>query len=128
MPASVQERPTHLAASATADSVSDATLQSLAALYTASVSTSERAYDASISGALVSETDNDDDDGDAQPYFDFDVQRNLTVTVGQTGFLHCRVERLGDQDVSPFREYSIRNTTPHKTTHSHFGLVLVYEL
>lgn len=34
------------------------------------------------------------------PYFDFDVQRNLTVTVGQTGFLHCRVERLGDKDVS----------------------------
>lgn len=34
------------------------------------------------------------------PYFDFDVPRNLTVTVGQTGFLHCRVERLGDKDVS----------------------------
>nr|DAA02672.1 TPA_inf: HDC07556 [Drosophila melanogaster] len=32
------------------------------------------------------------------PYFDFDVPRNLTVTVGQTGFLHCRVERLGDKD------------------------------
>jgi hypothetical protein len=35
-----------------------------------------------------------------QPYFDFDVQRNLTVTVGQTAFMHCRVERLGDKDVS----------------------------
>lgn len=34
------------------------------------------------------------------PYFDFDVPRNITVTVGQTGFLHCRVERLGDKDVS----------------------------
>uniref|UniRef100_A0A1B0BKP4 Ig-like domain-containing protein n=1 Tax=Glossina palpalis gambiensis TaxID=67801 RepID=A0A1B0BKP4_9MUSC len=32
------------------------------------------------------------------PYFDFDVPRNITVTVGQTGFLHCRVERLGDKD------------------------------
>lgn len=35
-----------------------------------------------------------------QPYFDFELQRNVTVTVGQTGFLHCRVERLGDKDVS----------------------------
>lgn len=34
------------------------------------------------------------------PYFDFDVPRNVTVTVGQNGFLHCRVERLGDKDVS----------------------------
>lgn len=35
-----------------------------------------------------------------QPYFDFGVQRNITVSVGQTGFLHCSVERLGDKDVS----------------------------
>uniref|UniRef100_A0A336KFB8 CSON005737 protein n=1 Tax=Culicoides sonorensis TaxID=179676 RepID=A0A336KFB8_CULSO len=34
-----------------------------------------------------------------QPYFDFNVQRNITVTVGQTGFLNCRVERLGDKDI-----------------------------
>ena len=34
------------------------------------------------------------------PYFDMDVQKNLTVTIGQTAFLHCRVERLGDKDVS----------------------------
>lgn len=39
-----------------------------------------------------------------QPYFDFDVQRNITVTVGQTGFLHCRVERLGDKDVSTWTQ------------------------
>lgn len=37
-----------------------------------------------------------------QPYFDFELQRNVTVTVGQTGFLHCRVEQLGDKDVSIF--------------------------
>lgn len=35
-----------------------------------------------------------------QPYFDFELQRNVTVTVGQTGFLRCRVEQLGDKDVS----------------------------
>ncbi|KAG5677876.1 hypothetical protein PVAND_007593 [Polypedilum vanderplanki] len=34
------------------------------------------------------------------PYFDMDVQRNITVTIGQTAFIHCRVERLGDKDVS----------------------------
>ena len=37
------------------------------------------------------------------PYFDFDVQRNVTVVIGQTAFLHCRVERLGDKDVSRIR-------------------------
>lgn len=36
------------------------------------------------------------------PYFDMDVHRNITVTIGQTAFLHCRVERLGDKDVSTF--------------------------
>lgn len=35
-----------------------------------------------------------------QPYFDFELQRSVTVSVGQTGFLHCRVEQLGDKDVS----------------------------
>ncbi|KAM8711318.1 hypothetical protein ACLKA7_000458 [Drosophila subpalustris] len=44
------------------------------------------------------------------PYFDFDVPRNLTVTVGQTGFLHCRVERLGDKDVSrPGHNHNVYN-------------------
>lgn len=35
-----------------------------------------------------------------QPYFDFELQRIVNVSVGQTAFLHCRVERLGDKDVS----------------------------
>lgn len=34
------------------------------------------------------------------PYFDFDVLRNVTARVGQTAFLHCRVEDLGDKSVS----------------------------
>lgn len=34
------------------------------------------------------------------PYFEFDVERNVTTTVGQTAFLHCRVEQLGDKAVS----------------------------
>lgn len=33
------------------------------------------------------------------PYFDFDVPRNITARVGQTAFLHCRVEQLGDKSV-----------------------------
>lgn len=36
------------------------------------------------------------------PYFDFDVLRNVTTRVGQTAFLHCRVEHLGDKSVSAF--------------------------
>ncbi|KAK6624282.1 hypothetical protein RUM44_011141 [Polyplax serrata] len=35
------------------------------------------------------------------PYFDFNVPRNVTTAVGQTAFLHCRVEQLGDKAVDP---------------------------
>ncbi|KAK3913963.1 Eukaryotic translation initiation factor 3 subunit A [Frankliniella fusca] len=31
------------------------------------------------------------------PYFDFNVPRNVTTAEGQSGFLHCRVEHLGDK-------------------------------
>lgn len=36
----------------------------------------------------------------SQPYFDFSVARNITTRVGQTAFLNCRVEQLGDKLVS----------------------------
>ncbi|KRG00316.1 uncharacterized protein Dwil_GK23316 [Drosophila willistoni] len=52
------------------------------------------------------------------PYFDFDVARNLTVTVGQTGFLHCRVERLGDKDVSWIRKRDLHILTAGGTTYT----------
>lgn len=34
------------------------------------------------------------------PYFNFDVSRNVTARVGQTTFLQCKVEQLGDKSVS----------------------------
>lgn len=34
------------------------------------------------------------------PYFEYNVPRNVTTVVGQTAFLHCRVEQLGDKAVS----------------------------
>lgn len=34
------------------------------------------------------------------PYFNYDVQRNVTARVGQTAFLQCKVEQLGDKSVS----------------------------
>lgn len=34
------------------------------------------------------------------PYFEFNVPRNVTTAVGQTAFLHCRVQQLGDKAVS----------------------------
>jgi hypothetical protein len=51
------------------------------------------------------------------PYFDFDVQRNVTVTIGQTAFLHCRVERLGDKDVSKSNKQSFRLVSKHFDLH-----------
>jgi hypothetical protein len=43
----------------------------------------------------------------ALPYFDFNVPRNVTTAVGQTAFLHCRVEQLGDKGVSQMCTVSI---------------------
>lgn len=34
------------------------------------------------------------------PYFDFDVPKNITARVGQTAFIRCHVEQLGDKSVS----------------------------
>ncbi|KOB77632.1 putative defective proboscis extension response [Operophtera brumata] len=33
------------------------------------------------------------------PYFEYNVPRNVTTVVGQTAFLHCRVEQLGDKAI-----------------------------
>jgi hypothetical protein len=45
----------------------------------------------------------------SQPYFDFAVIRNVTTRVGQTAFLHCRVEDLGDKLVSENYEHQDRS-------------------
>lgn len=39
-----------------------------------------------------------------QPYFDLDVQRNVTAIATQTAFLHCRVKDLGGKAVSCLRQ------------------------
>lgn len=39
------------------------------------------------------------------PYFDFDVSRNITARVGQTAFLRCKVEQLGDKSVCTYLLY-----------------------
>ncbi|GAB0090397.1 uncharacterized protein DMENIID0001_051270 [Sergentomyia squamirostris] len=53
-----------------------------------------------------------------QPYFDFNVQRNVTLTVGQTAFLHCHVERLNDKDVSWIRKRDLHILTAGKYTYT----------
>lgn len=35
-----------------------------------------------------------------QPYFDNSTKREVTTTVGQSAYLHCRVRNLGDRAVS----------------------------
>ncbi|XP_069673548.1 zwei Ig domain protein zig-8-like [Periplaneta americana] len=47
----------------------------------------------------------------ALPYFDFNVPRNVTTAVGQTAFLHCRVEQLGDKGVSWIRKRDLHILT-----------------
>lgn len=34
------------------------------------------------------------------PFFDYYVPRNITTTIGQSAFLHCRTENLNDKSVS----------------------------
>jgi len=34
------------------------------------------------------------------PFFDYYVSRNITTTIGQSAFLHCRTENLNDKSVS----------------------------
>uniref|UniRef100_A0A182FGG0 Ig-like domain-containing protein n=1 Tax=Anopheles albimanus TaxID=7167 RepID=A0A182FGG0_ANOAL len=53
----------------------------------------------SVSSNIMMTTTTTEESAAYQPYFDFSVNRNVTVNVGQTGFLFCRVERLGEQDV-----------------------------
>ncbi|XP_058801640.1 zwei Ig domain protein zig-8-like [Phymastichus coffea] len=38
------------------------------------------------------------------PQFELSVARNVTIAVGQTAFLHCRVYQLGDKEVSWMRK------------------------
>ncbi|XP_018321037.1 zwei Ig domain protein zig-8 isoform X2 [Agrilus planipennis] len=45
------------------------------------------------------------------PYFEFNVPRNVTTTVGQTAFLHCRVQQLGDKAVSWIRKRDLHILT-----------------
>lgn len=48
------------------------------------------------------------DENYAQPYFDNTTRRDLTITIGQTAMLHCRVRNLGDRAVSFIGLLSIR--------------------
>ena len=38
----------------------------------------------------------------AKPYFENSTKRDVTTTVGQTAYLHCRVRNLGDRAVCHF--------------------------
>lgn len=42
----------------------------------------------------------------SHPYFDNSTRRDMTITVGQTANLHCKVRNLGDRAVSAFRCYA----------------------
>lgn len=43
----------------------------------------------------------------SQPYFDNGTRRDVTATIGQMTYLHCRVRNLGDRSVS----YSLTQIT-----------------
>ncbi|XP_058121512.1 zwei Ig domain protein zig-8-like [Anopheles ziemanni] len=86
-------------------------------MHTANVLRASCIFWVSFSSNLMLTTTNDESDT-LQPYFDFDVTRNLTITVGQTGFLHCRVERLGDKDVAWIRKRDLHILTMGPSTYT----------
>ncbi|CRK99602.1 CLUMA_CG012914, isoform A [Clunio marinus] len=47
----------------------------------------------------------------SQPYFDNTTRRDITVTIGQTAILHCRVRNLGDRAVSWIRKRDLHIMT-----------------
>ncbi|XP_059609162.1 zwei Ig domain protein zig-8-like [Phlebotomus argentipes] len=63
-----------------------------------------------------------------QPYFDFNVHRNITVPLGQTAFLHCHVERLGDKGVSWIRKRDLHILTVGPLTYTSDERFQIYDL
>ena len=47
----------------------------------------------------------------SQPYFDNSTRRDMTTTVGQSAYLHCRVRNLGDRAVSWIRKRDLHILT-----------------
>lgn len=47
----------------------------------------------------------------SQPYFDNTTKREVTTTVGQSAYLHCRVRNLGDRAVSWIRKRDLHILT-----------------
>ncbi|KAG4069644.1 hypothetical protein HA402_014667 [Bradysia odoriphaga] len=47
----------------------------------------------------------------SQPYFDNSTRRDMTITVGQTANLHCKVRNLGDRAVSWIRKHDLHIIT-----------------
>lgn len=67
---------------------------------------------AGIGDALAAEESRFDQNMSLHPYFDFDVVRNVTARVGQTAFLNCRVEQLGDKSVIQLRSRTSKRPPP----------------
>ncbi|CAG9804978.1 unnamed protein product [Chironomus riparius] len=51
------------------------------------------------------------DENLSQPYFDNTTKRDITVTIGQTAILHCKVRNLGDRAVSWIRKRDLHIMT-----------------
>ncbi|XP_046678212.1 uncharacterized protein LOC124366048 isoform X1 [Homalodisca vitripennis] len=63
-----------------------------------------------ITGAVV-DTNNYWEQPFSQPYFDNSSRREVTTTVGQSAYLHCRVRNLGDRAVSWIRKRDLHILT-----------------
>ncbi|XP_049545765.1 zwei Ig domain protein zig-8-like [Anopheles darlingi] len=72
----------------------------------------------SVSSNIMMTTTTTEESAAYQPYFDFDVPRNLTVSVGHTGFFLCKVERLGDKEVAWIRKRDLHILTMGASTYT----------
>lgn len=68
------------------------------------------------------------DDNYSQPYFDNTTRRDVTVTIGQTAVLHCRVRNLGDRAVSTWFDvvqFQAKFIMINKDTWAKFNFIMI---
>ena len=71
----------------------------------------DKLHRSSVSGAVIEHHAPYWEQPFSQPYFDNSSRRDMTTTVGQSAYLHCRVRNLGDRAVSWIRKRDLHILT-----------------
>lgn len=80
-------------------------------LYVTTASSCDNLHRSSFAGAVIEHHAPYWEQPFSQPYFDNSTRRDMTTTVGQSAYLHCRVRNLGDRAVSWIRKRDLHILT-----------------